>query len=120
MKNIKFSILKIFFLLSISSFLLGAESSIKSFSSKELENSVIVDLDSLEISPDGIFLWQFDNWEKIDCLFEDVHGQYRARLKSTYSNEWDFHWICPKCGFKNGTFSKKCGNCGYKPGAPGS
>ncbi|CCB87817.1 zinc ribbon domain-containing protein [Simkania negevensis] len=119
MKNFKFSILKIIFLLSVSSLLIGANSFPKSFSAEELENSVVVDLDSLEISMDGIFLQHLDGWKKIDCLFEDVHGKYRATLKSP-SNEWDFHWICPKCGFKNGTFAKVCGNCGYRPGAPDS
>ena len=114
MKYIKFSILNIIFLLSFSSFLIGVESSTRSFSTEELENSVAVDFDDLEISTEGIFLKHFGVWEKVDCLFEDSHGNYKAKLNSLSKNEWDFHWVCPKCNFKNGPLARKCKNCGYR------
>ena len=88
--------------------------------SETLEEPILVDLDSLSISNDGIFIWHGNDWQKIDYIFEDDHGQYRATLKNSYKNDWDIYWTCPKCQFKNGTFTKKCRKCGYNPRAPSS
>lgn len=66
--------------------------------------------EDIEISRDGIFLNFHGQSIPLKGIIQDMYGN----LFGT-TTEWSFKWRCPKCQFENGTFSKTCANCGYRP-----
>lgn len=64
--------------------------------------------DQISVAENQIFIHIDHQWVPITSLHADTGGIY------TTDNIRDiFHWICPKCGYENGLFDKRCQNCGY-------
>ena len=72
---------------------------------------IYVQPDQVAITNEGIFLQLNEEWVPTEAIQYDASGIFVTSI----SSEWSFRWTCPKCGYENGPFSRKCGNCGHKP-----
>lgn len=68
--------------------------------------------EDLEICREGIFLNHHGQSIQLRGIIQDSSGNLFGS-----TNEWSFTWRCPKCKYENGTFSKTCAKCGYRPSA---
>jgi hypothetical protein len=69
---------------------------------------ICVQPDQILFHQNSIFVHIDNQWIETESIHADARGIY-----ITDDIRDIFHWICPKCGYQNGLFDKRCQNCGY-------
>ncbi|MBM3192000.1 MAG: hypothetical protein FJZ63_05050 [Chlamydiae bacterium] len=71
--------------------------------------------DHIAITQDGIYIQLEGLWIKTGTLHQDSTGIFISKADC----ENYFTWVCPRCHYENGSFTKRCKRCRY-PEQPAS
>ena len=72
----------------------------------EISNKTYVSPESVAVLNGGIWLAYQGQWHQVPNLGSDAAGVYVA-----HTNEWEGHWVCPRCDTVNLFYHLHCRRC---------